>query len=1083
MEVYLHKNNKMEEKEMKTRRTKIMCLILSVIMILSTMPMTVFADSGVRKNVTLKKGTIIYTHPYHTNKVKDTFAHGEGEFKNIDIKLTFLYKNVEMKPEDKFIGGEKYTAVLNMLIPSVMASNVKIYIGDKEVNGNQIELLNVEHGKPMPKAIRVRIKDETVCQDKDWDSIKVEVPYPKSGMSGDFANLVTVAPEHADKYKVIKARWKNKDSDTYCSKLEEYDAVYAEITVKGINHYNVTYDPNYDSQVVVNGKYLADNRVKDNGNNTITFCAPDEYVPPAKTIPSVIEIKNIGFIYADTKIKNHAPVCTTEGCHVTSYQWVKIAYDENGDPLVDKYGNEVPGIQLTEEDIFELNEEYYVRVYVAPDPGYKFPSGDFKVKYQPFSVKGNLTAAKDEYYFDPPTVECKDTGITEMQIYMMNPISPENDPKICYPYVQALDEFTIEDYSWKDSNGNEAESFVSGKSYTLEIELTTDETSYYFMDYIQVKIEDLIVPAAEIKITNHRHSITFKRTYLCIDENEVVTDVEVKFFTPFKHGVYPGIGCNANNKTITDGSWSTKDCLVGGKTYTYTFKISPGDGKIFKDTIFTFKDSDGKLLKTYKLNGIYDSEIEIKQDFYCPKHVVENLIIECPEPDVGSNMSEWHFNVYEKDGDINEAGWGHSLEWSPVDSVIMPGKTYKRTITVVPPEGKIFSKELSVKIDDKDIKFSMESECKIKIEQTFKIPEEEKISQISFTELNLPEKGKKAKNISSTDYPKKANNEGSWTDETTKKVVPDGTEFEPGHSYSYTVSINAPEGKKFVDNLAVLINGYDHTMSTEIEFTADKKCVTIKFTDYKCYYDPIKEITITGVEEPADGKAPSVKCNIKNGEFGDIAKESYWYLKGDKTKTPVTKFEAGKTYTLRIYVKPGDFNTFASDCTATINGQKAERGTHFNSGYIFTRDFTCADSGPKKISSDKLIVADGLITGIKAPATVNDILGKINEKADCKILDKDGKELAGDKPVGTGYAIVLYKDGKEVDRVVIVVKGDIDGSGDITSADARMALRTSVNLETLGKAEKTAADVNADNSITADDARKVLRVSVSLDVF
>ena len=59
--------------------------------------------------------------------------------------------------------------------------------------------------------------------------------------------------------------------------------------------------------------------------------------------------------------------------------------------------------------------------------------------------------------------------------------------------------------------------------------------------------------------------------------------------------------------------------------------------------------------------------------------------------------------------------------------------------------------------------------------------------------------------------------------------------------------------------------------------------------------------------------------------------------------------------------------------------------------------------------------------------------------------------------------------------------GDVDGDGKVTSADARLALRASVNLEKLDKAALDAADVDRDGKVTSADARIILRISVNLD--
>ena len=59
--------------------------------------------------------------------------------------------------------------------------------------------------------------------------------------------------------------------------------------------------------------------------------------------------------------------------------------------------------------------------------------------------------------------------------------------------------------------------------------------------------------------------------------------------------------------------------------------------------------------------------------------------------------------------------------------------------------------------------------------------------------------------------------------------------------------------------------------------------------------------------------------------------------------------------------------------------------------------------------------------------------------------------------------------------------GDVDFDGEITAADARMALRASVGLETLSAAALVSADVEKDGEITAGDARLLLRASVGLE--
>lgn len=64
-----------------------------------------------------------------------------------------------------------------------------------------------------------------------------------------------------------------------------------------------------------------------------------------------------------------------------------------------------------------------------------------------------------------------------------------------------------------------------------------------------------------------------------------------------------------------------------------------------------------------------------------------------------------------------------------------------------------------------------------------------------------------------------------------------------------------------------------------------------------------------------------------------------------------------------------------------------------------------------------------------------------------------------------------------------VLLGDVNLDGNITAADARLALRASARLTQLSDEAFLAADVNIDRKITASDARKILRVSAGLDSF
>ena len=59
--------------------------------------------------------------------------------------------------------------------------------------------------------------------------------------------------------------------------------------------------------------------------------------------------------------------------------------------------------------------------------------------------------------------------------------------------------------------------------------------------------------------------------------------------------------------------------------------------------------------------------------------------------------------------------------------------------------------------------------------------------------------------------------------------------------------------------------------------------------------------------------------------------------------------------------------------------------------------------------------------------------------------------------------------------------GDVDGDGEVTAADARLALRAAVELEHFNEKTADIADADRDGAITAADARLILRAAVELE--
>lgn len=62
-----------------------------------------------------------------------------------------------------------------------------------------------------------------------------------------------------------------------------------------------------------------------------------------------------------------------------------------------------------------------------------------------------------------------------------------------------------------------------------------------------------------------------------------------------------------------------------------------------------------------------------------------------------------------------------------------------------------------------------------------------------------------------------------------------------------------------------------------------------------------------------------------------------------------------------------------------------------------------------------------------------------------------------------------------------VLAGDIDSDGDVTTADARIALRIAIGLDPLNDVILWRADMNDDGRVGTDDARMILRIAIRLE--
>lgn len=129
----------------------------------------------------------------------------------------------------------------------------------------------------------------------------------------------------------------------------------------------------------------------------------------------------------------------------------------------------------------------------------------------------------------------------------------------------------------------------------------------------------------------------------------------------------------------------------------------------------------------------------------------------------------------------------------------------------------------------------------------------------------------------------------------------------------------------------------------------------------------------------------------------------------------------------------------------------------------------------KQISSDKYeITEENTITGVGANTTVSDFKNNVTGSENAVIKDKNGNVISSSNKIGTGAIVEIP--GEE--PFTVVVKGDINGDGQISVTDLSKIKLHIVELEILQEPYKTAADVNEDGKLTITDVSKMKQVIV-----
>ena len=112
------------------------------------------------------------------------------------------------------------------------------------------------------------------------------------------------------------------------------------------------------------------------------------------------------------------------------------------------------------------------------------------------------------------------------------------------------------------------------------------------------------------------------------------------------------------------------------------------------------------------------------------------------------------------------------------------------------------------------------------------------------------------------------------------------------------------------------------------------------------------------------------------------------------------------------------------------------------------------------------------LRGYDLGTTVENIKNKVGSRANVIIKDSNGYEKNGNDPIGTGYNIEI-SNGRAKQSYTYVMYGDLNGDGEINSADLLKMRQYLLGNNNLSGAFLISAYLNGDNEINSADLLRI----------
>ena len=166
----------------------------------------------------------------------------------------------------------------------------------------------------------------------------------------------------------------------------------------------------------------------------------------------------------------------------------------------------------------------------------------------------------------------------------------------------------------------------------------------------------------------------------------------------------------------------------------------------------------------------------------------------------------------------------------------------------------------------------------------------------------------------------------------------------------------------------------------------------------------------------------------------------------------------------RIETLPNSSGTTSSEIPSVPSTPNESDHEHDQSSYPDSSNY------PYQLESDTFLIDRSNNTIYLPPSTTFAVLrDSLNSTKDTIIMKNLSNTTISSGNLGTGYTVALQIDGLIVDKLTIIIKGDINGTCTVNSRDVQLLYDQLNGSETLSDLQLLACDINSDELINTSD--------------